>query len=120
MMRAPLLMLLWLTLGAENSNAQNSNAQNSYAHSREQYFANIDINRNGGVSIFEFQEWMAYSFNRIDKNANNIIDANEALVPKMAGVTRAQHQANIAAQFRRQDRNKNGELSMLELTAPPQ
>lgn len=115
MMRIALLMLLWLTLAVGNCYAQNA-----YAQSREQYFANIDSNGNGGVSIAEFQEWMAYAFNRIDKNANNIIDADEALVPKMAGVTRAQHQANIAAQFRRQDRNKNGELSMLELTAPPQ
>ena len=114
-MRAALLTMLWLTLGAGNANAQNS-----YVQSREQYFANIDTNRSGGVSLAEFQEWMAYSFNHIDKNANNIIDADEALVPKMAGVTRARHQANIAAQFRRQDRNKNGELSMLELTAPPQ
>ena len=68
----------------------------------------------------EFQNWMAHSFNKIDKNGNNIIDPDEALVPKMAGVTRARHRANIAAQFRRQDRNKNGELSMRELTAPPQ
>lgn len=95
-------------------------AQNASAQSREQYFSNIDSNGNGGVSIAEFQDWMAYGFNHIDKNADNVIDADEALVPKMAGVTRTRHQANIAAQFRRQDRNKNGELSMRELTAPPQ
>ena len=80
----------------------------------------MDSNASGGVSVAEFQAWMAYSFNRIDKNSNNVIDADEALVPKMTGVTRARHQANIAAQFRRQDRNKNGELSVYELTAPPQ
>lgn len=90
------------------------------AQSREQYFSRIDESHNGGVSLGEFQDWMRYSFDRIDKNANNVIDADEALVPKMAGITRARHQSNIAAQFRRQDRNKNGELSMLELTAPPQ
>ena len=95
-------------------------AQNASAQNREQYFAGIDSNGSGGVSIAEFQDWMAYAFNHIDKNANDVIDVEEALVPKMAGVTRARHQANIAAQFRRQDRNKNGELSMLELTAPPQ
>ena len=95
-------------------------AQNVYGQSREQYFSRIDSNRNGGVSLTEFQEWMSYSFNRIDKNANNVIDVDEALVPKMAGVTRTRHLANITAQFRRQDRNKNGELSIAELTAPPQ
>lgn len=94
--------------------------QNARAQSREQYFSRIDSNRSGGVSLIEFQEWMSYSFNRIDKNANGVIDLDEALVPKMAGVTKTRHLANITAQFRRQDRNKNGELSMLELTAPPQ
>ncbi len=94
-------------------------AQNACAQSREQYFSRIDSNHNGGVSIAEFQDWMRYSFDRIDKNSNNIIDKEEALVPKMTGVTRVRHQANIAAQFQRQDQNKNGELSMLELTAPP-
>lgn len=103
-------ILLCLALGVFQAHGQ----------SRELYFSRIDGNHNGGVSLTEFQDWMRYSFDRIDKNANNVIDQDEALVPKMAGVTRARHQANIAAQFRRQDRNSNGELSMHELTAPPQ
>ena len=103
-------VIVCLVLGALQASAQ----------SREQYFSRIDSNRNGGVSLTEFQDWMSYSFNRIDKNGNNVIDPDEALVPKMAGVTRTRHLANISAQFRLQDRNKSGELSMLELTAPPQ
>lgn len=79
----------------------------------------MDGNGSGGVSLAEFQDWMSYAFVRIDQNGNNIIDADEALVPKMRGVTRSKHQANIAAQFRRQDVNKDGQLSMAELTAPP-
>jgi Ca2+-binding EF-hand superfamily protein len=89
------------------------------AQSRETYFNAIDANSNGNVSLDEFQEWMSYAFVRIDKNHNDVIDENEALVPKMRGVTRARHRANIAAQFRRQDANRNGSLSMPELTAPP-
>ncbi len=119
MMRSSVLFV-GLILSAKNTHAENAYAQHTYTQSRQQYFSSIDRNGNGGVSIAEFQEWMAYAFNRIDKNSNNVIDADEALVPKMAGVTRARHQANIAAQFRRQDRNRNGELSMFELTAPPQ
>jgi Ca2+-binding EF-hand superfamily protein len=80
----------------------------------------MDSNGNGGVSLAEFQDWMSYAFNQIDKNGNDVIDADEALVPKMRGITRTQQRANFAAQFRRQDKNKNGELSMSELTAPPQ
>ena len=114
MMRKALLMLC-LIGGTESSYAQNAHSQ-----SRQEYFSSMDSDGNGGVSLAEFQARMAYSFNRIDKNSNNVIDADEALVPKMTGVTRARHEANIAAQFRRQDRNKNGELSMAELTAPPQ
>lgn len=91
----------------------------SYSQSRSEYFSAVDGNGNGGVSLAEFQEWMSYAFVRIDQNGNNIIDADEALVPKMRGVTRSKHQANIAAQFRRQDVNKDGQLSMAELTAPP-
>ncbi len=92
----------------------------AFAQSRTEYFSAIDSNGNGGVSLAEFQDWMGYAFNQIDKNANDVIDADEALVPKMRGVTRAQQRANFAAQFRRQDKNKSGELSMAELTAPPQ
>ena len=114
-MMRPALLLLSLIVGAGSSYAENMHSQ-----SRQQYFSSMDSNGSGGVSVDEFQARMAYSFNRIDKNLNNVIDADEALVPKMTGVTRVRHQANIAAQFRRQDRNKNGELSVYELTAPPQ
>ena len=89
------------------------------AQSRDDYFGAMDLDHSGGVSLAEFQDWMSYAFIRIDQNGNNVIDAEEALVPKMRGVTRLKHQANIAAQFRRQDVNKNGQLSMAELTAPP-
>jgi Ca2+-binding EF-hand superfamily protein len=89
------------------------------AQSRERYFNAIDANSNGKISLEEFQEWMSYAFVRIDKNRDDVIDENEALVPKMRGVTRARHRANIAAQFHRQDANRNGNLSMSELTAPP-
>lgn len=114
MMRSGLLLLCFILA------AEPSYAQHTYAQSRQEYFSSMDSDGNGGVSIAEFQAWMAYSFNRIDKNSNNVIDADEALVPKMKGVTRTRHQANIAAQFRRQDRNRSGELSVFELTAPPQ
>jgi hypothetical protein len=91
----------------------------AHAQSKSSYFAAIDSNSNGGVSLAEFQSWMSYAFVRIDKNHNDVIDADEALVPKMRGVTGAKHRSNIAAQFRRQDKNHSGELSMAELTAPP-
>jgi Ca2+-binding EF-hand superfamily protein len=94
-------------------------ACNVLANSKDQYFSAMDIDQNGGISLPEFQSWMRYAFDRIDENKNDVIDADEALVPKMRGVTRAKHQANIAAQFRRQDADRDSALSLAELTAPP-
>jgi len=61
---------------------------------------------------------MRYAFDRIDANQNDVIDAEEALVPGMRGITRTRHQRNIAAQFARQDKDRNGTLSVAELTEP--
>jgi hypothetical protein len=94
-------------------------ACNALANSKDQYFSAMDIDQSGGVSLSEFQSWMRYAFDRIDENRNDVIDADEALVPKMRGVTRVKHQANIAAQFRRQDADRDSVLSQAELTAPP-
>ncbi len=94
--------------------------QQAVAQSREQYFQAIDTDQSGLVSIAEYQLWMRYAFDRIDTNRNDVIDQEEALVPKMQGVTRTKHQANIAARFHRQDRNHDGQLTSEELTAAPQ
>ena len=83
MMRSALL-LLSLIVGTGSSNGETM-----HSHGRQQYFSSMDSNASGGVSVAEFQAWMAYSFNRIDKNSNNVIDADEALVPKMTGVPRS-------------------------------
>jgi Ca2+-binding EF-hand superfamily protein len=87
--------------------------------SREQYFQAIDTDQSGLVSITEYQLWMRYAFDRIDSNRNDVIDEEEALVPKMQGITRSKHQANIAARFHRQDKNRDGQLNSEELTAAP-
>jgi hypothetical protein len=102
----------------QTANTQSTNAISEQS-SKDQYFNAIDQDQSGGVSLKEFQSWMRYAFDRIDTNKNDVIDADEALVPRMKGVTRAKHQANIAKQFNRQDANRDGALSKAELIAPP-
>jgi len=93
-------------------------AQPSYAQTQQDYFNAKDANGDGKVSLDEFQGSLRYAFDRIDTNQNDVIDAEEALVPRMRGITRTRHQRNIDAQFARQDKNRNGTLSVAELTEP--
>ena len=90
----------------------------SSAQTQQDYFNGTDANGDGQVSLAEFQQSLRYAFDRIDTNQNEVIDADEALVPRMRGITRARQQRNIAAQFARQDKNRNGSLSVAELTEP--
>ncbi len=90
----------------------------SSAQSQQDYFNATDADGDGKVSLAEFQQSLRYAFDRIDTNQNDVIDADEALVPRMRGMTRARQQRNIAAQFGRQDKNRNGWLSVAELTEP--
>lgn len=93
-------------------------AEACVAQTQQDYFNRNDANGDGKVSLDEFQHSMRYAFDRIDSNQNDVIDAEEALVPRMQGMTRFRHQRNIAAQFGRQDKNRNGTLSVAELTEP--
>jgi Ca2+-binding EF-hand superfamily protein len=90
----------------------------AFAQSQQNYFDQFDADQSGSISLAEFQAGMRYAFDRIDSNRNDVIDADEAIVPKMRGMTRARHQRNIAAQFRRQDKDHSGGLSVAELTDP--
>ena len=93
-------------------------SQACVAQTQQDYFNANDANGDGKVSLPEFQQSLRYAFDRIDSNQNDVIDADEALVPRMRGMTRARQQRNIAAQFGRQDKNRNGALSVAELTEP--
>lgn len=85
----------------------------------DDWFARVDLDRDGRVSLDEFQQRMGYAFGRMDANGDDVLEPQEQLVPGAPRLTRAEHKARIAAQFARQDADRDGFLSRAELLAPP-
>lgn len=85
------------------------------------YLRLLDMDRDGRVSLDEYQAWMAVGFARMDANGDGIVQVSE-MPPSprpRKPLTRARHRKNIAATFHRQDANHDGYLSASELAAPP-
>jgi Ca2+-binding EF-hand superfamily protein len=85
----------------------------------DDYFAKVDLDGNGGVSLPEFLERMSFAFGQMDVDGNGVLEPQEQLVPGAATLTLEEHHERLGAQFRRQDANGDGQLSRAELLAPP-
>lgn len=83
------------------------------------YLARMDADGDGRVSLVEYQDWLSYAFDAMDRNRDGVLDATELPGGKGAPVTRAEHRARLAAAFNRQDGNRDGVLDARELAAPP-
>lgn len=83
------------------------------------YLARMDADRNGLVSLGEYQDWMSYAFDAMDRDGNGTLSAAEQPGGRGAPLTRAEHREHLAAVFARQDRNHDGSLDARELAAPP-
>lgn len=87
------------------------------------YLSRMDTDGDGKVSLVEYQDWLSYGFDAMDKNRNGVLEPDE-LPPgrrnAAAALTREQHRAQLAETFRKQDRNRNGSLDARELASPPQ
>ena len=88
------------------------------------YLARMDRDHDGRVSLVEYQDWLSYGFDAMDRNHDGVLSADE--LPARGGqgararaVTREEHRARLAEAFHRQDRNGNGFLDSRELAAPP-
>jgi Ca2+-binding EF-hand superfamily protein len=89
------------------------------AQSSSDYFAVVDLDADGRVSLEEFQERMGWAFRQMDRNADGVLSPDEQLVAHAATLTLAEHRRRLAEQFHRQDKNHDGWLSRREFLAPP-
>jgi hypothetical protein len=86
----------------------------------DQYLARMDIDRDGRVALAEYQAWMGYAFEKMDRNADGQLTPDELPGGRGKPISLAAHRETLAAAFRRQDSNRDGFLSARELAAPPQ
>ena len=84
------------------------------------YLARMDADHDGRVSLVEYQDWMSYAFDAMDRNRDGVLSPDELPGGTGKPVTRAEYRARIAATFNKQDRNRDGSLDARELAAPPQ
>ncbi len=84
------------------------------------YLARMDADHDGRVSLSEYQDWLSYAFDAMDRDRDGVLARGELPGGKGKAVTRIQHRERLAATFRRQDGDDDGYLNARELSAPPQ
>lgn len=84
------------------------------------YLRRMDANGDGRVALLEYQDWMSYAFDRMDANADGVLQPGELPGGRGKVITREQYRQRIALTFARQDADGDGYLDARELAAPPQ
>ncbi|WP_147652931.1 hypothetical protein [Vulcaniibacterium gelatinicum] len=88
-------------------------------HTTADYLARMDADRDGRVSLAEYQDWMSYAFDAMDRDRDGTLAPAELPGGRGRPLTRAEHRARLAQTFARQDRDGDGHLDARELAAPP-
>jgi hypothetical protein len=83
------------------------------------YLARMDVDGDRRVSLAEYQAWMGYGFDAMDRDHDGVLSAAELPGGVGPALDRAAHRARLAAVFSRQDRDHDGYLNARELSAPP-
>lgn len=99
--------------------AASSGAAVAQVHATGEYLQRMDTDRDGLVSLAEYQDWMSYAFTRMDRDGNGELSADELPGGRGKPVSLAAHRQALADVFVRQDRNRDGALDARELAAPP-
>ena len=84
------------------------------------YLQRMDTDSDGRVSLAEYQHWMGYAFEQMDRDGDGVLVPAELPGGRGRTVRLADHREALAAAFRRQDSNGDGVLDARELAAPPQ
>lgn len=98
-----------------------ASAQSAADEARRAYFSGFDSDRDGWVSRDEYLAYLQRGFDHLDLNGDGVLDADELPVAQRGrrATRRDGHRASVLRTFARLDRDSNGRLSWLELTAPP-
>ncbi|MCC8363019.1 hypothetical protein LK996_08015 [Lysobacter sp. A6] len=83
------------------------------------YLDRMDVDRDGRISLVEYQDWLSYAFDAMDADHDGVLAPAEQPGGRGKAITREAHRARLAAAFARQDANRDGALSAKELAAPP-
>ena len=83
------------------------------------YLSRMDADGDRRISLLEYQEWLTYAFDGMDRNRDGVLTPDELPGGKGQAITREVHRARLAERFRRQDANRDGFLDARVLSGPP-
>lgn len=83
------------------------------------YLLKMDRDRDGRVSLPEYQDWLSYAFDGMDRDRDGLLSPAEQPGGKGKPLTRSTYRMQLAERFHKQDVNRDGFLSTKELAAPP-
>lgn len=95
-------------------------ASSAQVRATADYLTRMDADHDGRVSLVEYQDWLSYAFDAMDRDGDGVLAAGELPGNRGKPITRIEHRERLASTFRKQDRNHDAYLTAKELAAPPQ